>query len=77
MTDLIKGRIEAFEFMAGQFRVYADDNDTMNERYRVKGKALEIAKKRSQTWRDAANDADHYAAEQRKDLAAAEGKTDV
>lgn len=71
MTDIIKGRIEAFDFMAQQFRVYASDNDEINKRYHTKGKALEIANKRSQTWRDAADDCERMAREQRVDLEAA------
>lgn len=71
MTDVIKGRIEVFDFMAQQFRVYASDNDEINKRYRTKGKALEIANKRSQTWRDAADDCERMAREQRVDLEAA------
>lgn len=71
MTDIIKGRIEAFDFMAQQFRVYASDNDEINKRYRTKGKALEIANKSSQTWRDAADDCERMAREQRVDLEAA------
>lgn len=63
---MIKGQVEALEFMAKQFRVYADDNDELNKRYRTKGKALEIANKRSQTWRDAAADCEHYAKEAAK-----------
>lgn len=74
MTDVIKGRIEAFEFMAQQFRVYASDNEEINNRYRTKGKAREIANKRTQTWKDAADDCDRMAREQRVDLAAAEAK---
>jgi hypothetical protein len=59
--DIIAGRIEAFEFAATQFETYASDNDELNRRYRTKGKALEIANKRSQTFRDAAEDCRHYA----------------
>lgn len=71
--DVIKGRIEAFEFAARQFRVYASDNDTLHQRYNTKGKAaLAVAQKRSQTWRDAAEDCERHAAEQKKDLAALE-----
>ena len=60
-------QIEAFEFAASQFRVYADDNHTLAMRYRLKGKAFLIADKRTQTWRDAADDCERVAAELRRD----------
>lgn len=62
------GQIEAFEFAARQFGIYADDNETIHIRYRTKGKALEIANKRTQTWRDAADDCERVAAELRRDV---------
>lgn len=66
---MIEGRIEAFEFMAKQFRVYADDNDEIHKRYGTSGKAaLAVAKKRSETWRAAAEDCERYANEQTAEL---------
>jgi virulence-associated protein VapD len=66
-----EGRIEAFEFAATQFEVYASDNDALHARYGTKSK-LELARaeKRSQTFRDCAAELRAYAAEQRKDLEA-------
>lgn len=72
--SVIKGRIEAFEFSATQFEVYADDNDTLHRRYGTKGKERAIAAKRSQTFRDAAEELREYAAKQKVDLAEAEGE---
>jgi len=64
-----EGRIEAFEFLAKQFRTYADDNEEIHRRYGTKGKAATaLIAKRSQTFRDAADDCDTYAAAQREEL---------
>jgi len=62
------GQIEAFEFAARQFRVYASDNQTLAQRYRLKGKDFLISDKRTQTWNDAADDCERVAAELRRDV---------
>lgn len=60
-ADLLKGRIEAFEFIARQCEIYADDNDEVHKRHGTKGKAdLAVAAKRSETFRSIAADARAY-----------------
>lgn len=61
------GQIEAFDFAARQFHVYASDNDALHRRYGTRGKALEIANKRTQTFNDAAEDCERVAGELRRD----------
>lgn len=61
------GQIEAFEFAARQFATYAADNETVNNRYGIKGRERKVADKRTQTWRDAADDCERVAAELRRD----------
>lgn len=61
------GQIEAFEFAARQFAVYAADNEEVNNRYGIKGRERKVADKRTQTWRDAADDCERVAAELRRD----------
>lgn len=68
-ANIITGRIEAFEFMATQFETYASDNDELHKRYGTRGKsALAVAAKRSQTFRDAAEDCRQYATKQKEEL---------
>lgn len=61
------GQIEALEFAARQFAVYAADNEEVNNRYGIKGRERKVADKRTQTWRDAADDCERVAAELRRD----------
>lgn len=66
---IIRGRIEAFEFAATQFEVYASDNDEIHRRYRTSKKSeLAVAAKRSQTFRDMATELRGYADLQKEDL---------
>lgn len=63
------GRAEAFEFLAKQLRVYAGDNVEINRRYGVKSKLEKaVAAKRSQTFRDVADDCQAYATKARSEM---------
>lgn len=68
-VDIIKGRIEAFEFLAGQLATYANDNDEIQVRYGDKSKkAIAVSAMRSATFRELAKDCTDYAAAQRAGL---------
>lgn len=62
---IIRGRIEAFEFMAKQFEVYADDNDEVMTRWR---RSTPANKERSKVWRGAAAECLDYANTQKASL---------
>lgn len=61
------GSIDALGFMADQFRIYADDNEELHRRYGTKGKAKYVASKRTQTFRDAADECASFASELLRD----------
>lgn len=63
--DLLKGRIDAFEFLARQCETYADDNDALHKRYKT-NKA--VAAKRSETFRSVAAECRAYAKPQQEAL---------
>lgn len=66
--DIIKGRIEAFDFLAEQLRTYASDNAEVTARYG--GSQLHKIKEgyRRDTWLQLAKECEEYALTQRKAL---------